>query len=109
MKSEHYEQAKFVSWFRKTFEDEIIAIPNGGKRNKSEALRLKVEGVRPGVSDLYVPAWHLWIEMKKADGGSGLSEKQKEWADYVISIGHDFFVCNGFEHAKKCVLSYIGD
>jgi hypothetical protein len=105
--AEHYEQVQFVSWFRQTFNDEIIAIPNGGARSRSEGARLKAEGVRPGVSDLFVPAWFLWIEMKRADGGSGLSDKQKEWAEYVTSLGYDFMVCNGFDHAKACILRHL--
>ena len=56
---EHYEQVQFVSWFRRTFDDEIIAIPNGRAINREHGSRLKAEGVRPGVSDLFVPAWYL--------------------------------------------------
>ena len=45
-RSEHLEQREFVSWFRQTFPGVLIhAIPNGGKRGRAEALRLKVEGV----------------------------------------------------------------
>jgi hypothetical protein len=105
--SEHYEQVYFVSWFRKTFNDEIIAIPNGGARSRSEGAKMKAEGVKRGVSDLFIPAWFLWIEMKRADGGNGMSKEQKEWAEYVKSLGYDFMCCNGFEHAKSCVLRHL--
>ena len=99
--SEHEEQRDFVSWFRKTFPDVwISAIPNGGHRNKAAALKLKMEGVSPGIPDLYIPAWGLWIEMKRQKGGS-VSEYQKAWIKYLRDIGHQVEVCKGCEAAKK--------
>lgn len=106
LKSEHLEQVDFVSWFRKSFSDEIIAIPNGGSRSRSEGARLKAEGVKAGVSDLFIPAWLLWIEFKRSDGGSGLSIDQKKWANYVESIGHHFMCCNGHKEATKKVTDF---
>src|SRR5271157_2112047 len=56
----------------------LIAIPNGGYRNAREAARLKMMGVRAGVSDYFLPClnrggpWPLktkygfWIELKAA-------------------------------------------
>ena len=106
-RSEHVEQREFVSWFRKTYRPvRIFSIPNGGSRDKREAMNLKVEGVSAGVPDLYIPAWSLWIEMKREDGGT-LSEKQKDWRDYLISIGDDWMVCHGFEEAKDMVTKYM--
>jgi len=34
----------------------IFAIPNGGKRNRIEAAKLKRQGVKPGVPDIFLPA-----------------------------------------------------
>lgn len=103
-RSEHVEQREFVSWFRKTYRPvRIFAIPNGGKRGKAEALRLKVEGVSAGVPDLFVPEWLLWIEMKRADGGT-LSKEQRDWRDYLKSLGHHWIVGKGFEDAQQKVI-----
>ena len=49
--------------------ERLMAIPNGGSRNKLEAYNLKKQGVRPGVPDLLLPVVTkkypgLWIEMK---------------------------------------------
>ena len=86
--TEHEEQREFVCWFRRTYpEIRIFAIPNGGFRGKSQAGRLKAEGVSAGVPDLYIPEWALWIEMKRQKGGS-VSLEQKDWHEYLISIGH---------------------
>lgn len=104
--SEHIEQVRSVAWFRKHHEPEIIAIPNGGARSKSEGARLKAEGVRKGVHDLFIPAWRLWVEMKKENGGSGMSKDQKDWAKYVESIGDHWLCCNGFLEFKKKITRF---
>lgn len=99
--SEHVEQREFVMWFRQTFAPvRIYAIPNGGKRGKAEALRLKVEGVTAGVPDLHVPEWNLWIEMKRQKGGT-LSAEQKDWRDYLTTIGHTWIRANGRDDAVR--------
>jgi hypothetical protein len=101
MKSEHEEQRELVKWFRQTYPGvKIYAIPNGGFRGRASAGRLKAEGVLRGVSDLHVPEWNLWIEMKREKGGR-LSPEQKSWGEYVEAIGHAFIVGNGFEDARK--------
>jgi hypothetical protein len=43
---------------------------------------LRDEGVVPGVPDLYVPKWNLWVEMKKEHGGT-LSPNQKKIIAYL--------------------------
>jgi hypothetical protein len=92
-----------VSWFRKTFPDvRIFAIPNGGKRSKREAERLKLEGVSPGVPDLFIPQWRLWIEMKTAKGGR-TSDEQKDWIRYLESLGDLVLLCHGHTQAIECV------
>ena len=107
MRSEHVEQREFVSWFRKNYDPvRIFAIPNGEKRAPSVALRLKVEGVSAGVPDLYVPAWHLWIEFKRVKGGS-LSKEQKEWRDYLLSIGDNWMLAKGFESGVSQVREFV--
>lgn len=93
--TEHEEQRLFIQWFRQTYPGTIIfAIPNGGARSAATAARLKAEGVLPGVPDLFVPAWGLWIEMKRAKGGK-VSPEQKEWHDYLASCGYRVIVCRG--------------
>lgn len=102
-RTEHVEQREFVSWFRKTYPAiRILAIPNGSQRSRTTGARLKAEGVVAGVPDLLVPAWNLWIEMKRADGGA-VSAVQKDWHRYLESIDHTVLVCAGFLQAKEKV------
>ena len=101
--SESMEQILFVNWFRRTHKGvRIFHIANGGKRGKAEAGRLKNEGVTAGVPDLCIPEWKLWIEMKDVDSGV-LSPDQKDWLEYLRSIGYSAEVAHGFEEAKKVV------
>lgn len=104
--SEHYEQRELVSWFRKTYPTvRIFSIPNGGQRSIAAAGRLKVEGVSPGVPDLFIPAWKLWIEMKRIKGGS-VSAEQKDWIAYLESVGYCAKVCRGAEDAKRQIIEH---
>lgn len=99
--SEHLEQVRLVSWFRKTYPDtRIFAVPNGGHRGASQGVSLKAEGVSPGVPDLFVPAWALWIEMKRETGGV-VSPVQRDWIAYLEGIGHRVIVGRGFDDAKR--------
>jgi hypothetical protein len=102
--TEHEEQRELVKWFRQTFKGvRIFAIPNGGARDITTAARLKVEGVSAGVPDLYVPAWHLWIEMKRTKGGV-IDKNQKDWHEYLTSIGDIVIVGYGADEAKSLIL-----
>lgn len=105
--TEHEEQRQFVQWFRRSWPDvRIFAIPNGGARSAATAGRLKAEGVVSGVPDMFVPAWSLWIEMKRTKGGS-VSAEQKDWLQYLEGIGHTAIVCRGFEDAKRRVEQHL--
>lgn len=101
--TEHEEQRDFVRWYRQTFRDErIFAIPNGGRRQKSDAAKLKVEGVSRGVPDLMLPGHMLFIEMKKQKDGT-VSPEQKEWIAYLRSRGFRCEVCKGSKAAQEIV------
>jgi len=102
--SEHQEQALFVQWFRRTFPDiRIFAIPNGGARNIVTAGKLKAEGVSPGVPDLFIPEWLTWVEMKRARGGS-VSADQKDWHQYLVSLGHKVILGFGCDDAINKII-----
>src|SRR6478736_735319 len=98
--TEHEEQCDFVRWARQNYpEHRVFAVPNGGKRSPSEAMRLQAEGVTAGVPDLFFPSLLLWIEMKrppkgKRGGGRGrVSADQGDWHSYLRDIGHRVVVC----------------
>lgn len=103
--SEHIEQREFVSWFKKTFPGEtIFAIPNGGKRGKYTASKLKLEGVMPGVWDLFNPDRRLWIEFKRSCIGS-LSKEQRLFGKYMLRLGYRCMVAYGCEDGQYQVIN----
>jgi hypothetical protein len=98
--TEHHEQAMTVQWFRRAWPEVIIfAIPNGGARDIRTATKLKIEGVVRGVPDLFIPAWRLWVEMKRTKGGS-VSPEQKSFIKYLESVNYAVIVATGAENAK---------
>ena len=102
--SEHIEQVRLVSWFRRQGPGvRIFAVPNGGGRSMAQGAALKAEGVVPGIPDLFVPAWLLWVEMKREAGGV-VSPIQRDWIAYLEGIGHRVIVGRGFEDARRQIL-----
>ena len=95
-----------MSWFRQTYTARIFAIPNGEARSRTVGARLKVEGVSPGVPDLCVPAWSLWIEMKRANGGV-VSAVQADWHAYLESVGHTVIIGHGLADAQKKMQEWL--
>lgn len=100
LKTEHEEQRELVQWYRQTYKGSLIfAIPNGGRRGKAEAGRLKAEGVTPGIPDLFIPELKLFVEMKRAKGGT-VSADQKAVMSALVSAGYECEVCKGKEAAQ---------
>ena len=103
---ESQEQITFVQWFRMQFPKVLIyAIPNGGMRNKFEATRMKREGIVPGVPDLHIPQWKLWIEMKRQQGGT-VSGEQKDIIQHLETIGHEVIIGKGATDAIRKVMKF---
>jgi hypothetical protein len=105
--SESTEQIGFVNWFENQFPGvRIFHIPNGGHRAISVAKKLKAEGVKAGVPDLFIPAWRIWIEMKRTKGGK-VSKEQEEWADYLRSVGYVVIIAAGAREASLQLLQVL--
>lgn len=108
---ESQEQSAFFEWAEYIPELKWAhAIPNGGRRDKKEAANLKRQGVKAGVSDIFIPCprgiYHgLYIEMKTK--GGRLSEKQKEFLSYAKSNGYAVCVCYGAQEAINAAKEYI--
>ena len=99
----------------------IHSIPNGGLRNKVTASRLKAEGVKKGVSDVFLPypvivshsigggvQWchGLYIEMKKPGKGR-LSIDQQNFIADMYTEGYATAICNTWEEAARAIVKYL--
>ena len=114
--SEEQEQIAVFEWvtiMRNQYPDLdlLLHIPNGGLRSKSEAVRFKRMGVKPGVPDLFLPvprgsSHGLFVEMKRRKGGR-LSEEQKEWADALMNQNYTWICANGAEEACDAIFAYL--
>ena len=94
----------------------IHHIPNGGARgddvrsNKIRGAKLKAEGVKSGVSDIFLPVKSkdfsgLYIELKV--GKNTASDKQLEFGEFVKSQNYDFHVVWGWKNAVNLIKVYI--
>lgn len=124
--NEHFEQVQVVGWaranaYREPALDYLYAAVNGaklpyrrnewGQRYSKEAERLKAEGLRPGIPDLFLPAarqhYHgLYIEMKFGDNTT--SPDQDEVIEYLRRAGYKVEVCYSADEAIQALEDYLG-
>ena len=100
----------------------MFSIPNGGKREKRQdkkgrwfsptAQRLKREGVKPGIPDIFLPcarggSYGLFIEMKAPDGR--VSTEQASIHKLLREEGYSVIVCYSLESAIILITWYLMD
>lgn len=88
----------------------LFAIPNGGSRNKLEAVNLKRQGVKAGVSDMTLQVarggFHgLWIELKTRRNKA--SKKQVDFLKEMREQGYLGCVCYGAPEAISTIIDYL--
>jgi hypothetical protein len=118
IRSEHTEQVRFFELVDRHFTrhkelKNVFAVPNGSLRNIVVAKKLKAEGVRPGVPDIFVDVprqgYHgMRIEMKRSDGGKGLSSDQSDWFKRLSDEGYLCYQANGCMDAWAALCVYLG-
>lgn len=111
---EHQHQVALFKWAKRVGSqyrglDLMFAIPNGGYRGHREGSRLKDEGVRAGVPDIFLPVplggyAGLWIEMKTSKGC--LSPEQRVYLSRLDAEGYKVEVARGYPAAVKAIDSY---
>ena len=114
--AEGEEQAQLITWFRAQYPELgalLIHIPNGGSRkNAYEGWRLKQQGVRAGVSDLFLPVarggfFGLWLEFKATPPEDALvSEAQESWLAQMRAQGYRAEICKGLGPAQVLLREY---
>lgn len=114
---EHLEQVLLMEWadHPETWEkypvlELLHAIPNGGKRDGRTAAKLKNEGVKKGIPDLFLPCARagyigLYIEMKTETGVT--SKDQDRVAALLIAEGYKVALCRSAEAAKNIIVDYL--
>lgn len=124
--SEHSHQVALMAWAALPAVNEMFpelqwfhAIGNGGSRGDTDQSRrieggkMKAEGVKKGVSDLFLPVkrgqWSgFYIELKKMPGkGVGPSDEQLEFGEFVKTQGYAFMIAYGWREARDAIISYL--
>lgn len=117
---EHQQQCALIRWaeYQAKTRPELgllFAIPNGGQRSKATAGKLKAEGVKAGVPDLFLPVPRTWrgmafnglfVEMKA--GRNKPTAAQIEWHVMLSQQGYRVAVCYGWEAARDLIVEYLG-
>ena len=114
---ESSEQALLIDAFRLRYRELgelLIHIPNGGSRkSKFEGYRLKKQGTRRGVSDLFWPLarggfWGCWVEFKAAPPfDAAVTDDQREWLRLMQQQGYFACVARGVDEALVILESYL--
>lgn len=116
-------QQRMVEWaWSMTWPINLLhAIPNGahlprklikGKWVPIHAIRLKKEGLKPGVYDLFLPVpangYHgLYIEVKTPGKINNRSKEQKEWGNSMDSLGYKNIVIDNAQDGVDAIREYM--
>ena len=111
--SEH--QIAFFNWTRVMGGrhprlDTVFAVPNGGYRSKATGGRMKSEGLKAGVWDIFVPVQMgqhcgMWIEMKA--GKNKLTPGQIAFRE-TVGDAYMWTVAYSWEEAVEATCQYLG-
>jgi hypothetical protein len=101
-KPEHKLQVAVIDYLTTFGRPELkwFAIPNGDIRHLNAALRLKAEGVKPGVADLCIMLPYgqcAWLELKDTRGH--LSDEQRGFGVTCVRLGHLWEVAYSLDDA----------
>ena len=113
-KEEEKLQIACISWFDYQYPQYrklLFAVPNGGSRHKLEAINLKKQGVRAGISDMIFlyPSFRfafLCIELKTIKGKQSDEQIQFETLIDGQTQGH-YVVIRSFEEFKEIIEDHI--
>lgn len=106
-------QIQCIRWFDLQYpnlKQLLFAIPNGGNRNIITAKIMKAEGVRAGVSDLFLSVASqgfngLYIEMKY--GKNKATPEQRTFIEAVRAHGYKAEIIDSFDKFQDQIQNYL--
>lgn len=122
MQVEYMEQVKVFDWARLyTNKYKCLKYLNSSQNgvritNIRGAIRAKKAGMRAGFPDIFLPYptqlyAGLFIELKrpiiKGQNKPVVSKEQKEWIEYLNSVGYKAVVCYGSNEAIQTICDYL--
>lgn len=114
--SEAQEQAAVIRWWGLVCgrygvpELCLMHIANEGTRSAARGRLMKSQGVRAGVSDLFLSVPRggfcgLWVEMKRK--GGRVRPEQREFLRNMQALGYEGVVCHGADEARAVITAYM--
>nr|WP_298117395.1 VRR-NUC domain-containing protein [uncultured Pseudomonas sp.] len=88
-------------------------VPNGGRRDKVTAAKLKAQGVKAGIPDLKMAIarggfFGLYIEFKATPPhDAAVSPSQREMLALLADQGYRAIVCRGMAEAMAAIIKYL--
>lgn len=117
---ESQEQRALVSWlsYHPIVRDYFCKNDNEGKRTPAQGRNIKLLGLRPGVSDLFIfyptNTFHgLWLEVKrnksytKSERSTPTWVAQEQFQEQVKHVGYAAYFCFGWEDGKNIIDKYL--
>ena len=120
--SENQEQRALVKWlsYHPIVREFFCKNNNEGKRTEAQGWNLKLMGLRPGVSDLFIyypnksrSLAGLWLEVKRNKKYSPSERKTDTWIaqekfiESVKSVGFAGEFCYGWIDGKRIIDAYL--
>lgn len=106
---------EWIAWQSRLYPELALchAIPNGGSRNAIEAHNLRLQGVKAGIPDIFLPCarkgFHgLYIELKRRQGGK-VSYPQKRMLAELAQQGYRCEICHGADEAISVIQEYMDE
>ena len=118
LNSEDYTQTAFMDFVRVRVEPLLPEakwvhhVPNGGKRTTKEGAKLKRQGVKKGVGDIFFPYYStegksgVYIEFKQL--GNYQSESQREFEKYIVNQNYVYKIALTPLEAVSILQDYTG-
>jgi hypothetical protein len=120
--SENQEQRALVKWlsYHPIVRDYFLKLNNEGKRSEAEGWNLKMMGLKPGASDLFIfyptTKYHgLFLEVKRnkkytpSEMRTDTWVSQQQFLDCVKKIGFAAETCYGWEDGVSIIERYLLD
>lgn len=109
-----------MKWIRTQprFDGFLVKMNNEGARTEAQGWNLKMMGMEPGASDLFlaypVGRFHgLWLEVKRnrkytpSEMATESWRRQKAFLERMILVGFDGHFCYGWEDGMRIIKNYL--
>lgn len=86
------------------------AVPNGGARHPAVAVKLKKEGVKAGVVDIFLDVPRGGFHGFRAElkvGNNKATKDQARWIKHYLDQGYHAGVYTGWEAVREALIGYL--